>query len=278
MRRLLLIPGFLILLSLQSCALTLLNWATPDNGYTLQPNIAYGEHPRQRLDVYSPTSDVTQQHTIVFFYGGSWDSGNKEHYRFVAQGLATQGYQVIIPDYRVYPEVKFPTFLEDAALAVRWVNDNTDQPLVLMGHSAGAHIAAMLALDQQFLDNASVPQSRLAGWIGLSGPYDFLPFSSNRIRDIFSTANPIEASQPITFANHQSIPALLIHGESDNLVFIKNSKNLASTLRKQNTEVTEHYYPAIKHAATIGSFSVRLRKQSPAFSDTLKFLAALKTP
>lgn len=266
--------GIITLLSLQSCALTLLDLATPNKGYTLEADIAYGEHKRQRLDFYSPTADPKKQ-TIIFFYGGAWDSGNKDHYRFVAQAFAEQGYTVVIPDYRIYPDVKFPVFIEDAAASVKWASEQNDNALVLMGHSAGAHIAAMVALDKEFLGKVNIDENRLAAWVGLAGPYDFLPFTSERISDIFSTAKQPEDSQPIYFANHKSIPALLVHGEADKRVLSKNSKSLARVLRQTNTAVTEHYYPDASHSDVVGSISVRLRHQAPTFGDVLAFLSAL---
>ena len=273
-RFIVLVAATLILLSLQSCVFTVLDWATPTSGYTLQKNIAYGEHIRQRLDIYSPES-IKPKKTIVFFYGGAWDSGNKENYRFVAQAFASEGYRVVIPDYRLYPEIKFPTFLEDAGAAVKWVSEATQEPIVLMGHSAGAHIAAMLILNEKFLENTGVDQNRLQSWVGLSGPYDFLPFTSRTVKDIFSTAAKPEFSQPIYFADKKSIPALLIHGKDDKRVLPKNSINLAKALRDNNTEVKEIYYEGVGHAATVSGISVRLRHQSDAFSDILEYLSEI---
>ena len=271
----LLIAGIPILLSLQSCVFTVLDWATPNSGYQIETDIAYGKQPRQRLDIYTPTNPLPGAQTLVFFYGGAWDSGKKENYRFVAQAFAQQGYQVVIPDYRLYPEVSFPGFLEDAAKAVNWIGENIDRSIVLMGHSAGAHIAAMLVLDKQYLAATEFDRTQLAAWIGLSGPYDFLPFSSRRVSNIFKTASKPELTQPIYFANQKSIPALLIHGEADTRVLPKNSKNLASALKANNTAITEVYYPDTQHAATVAGISVRLRGQSTSFTDILAFLSSL---
>ena len=268
----LLLIGAIVLLSLQSCAFTLLDWATPSSGYTVQKNIAYGDHKRQKLDVYSPTKPKANAPTLVFFYGGAWDSGSKDDYRFVAQAFAEQGYPVIIPDYRLYPEIKFPDFLDDAAQSVKWSSDNTQSPIVIMGHSAGAHIAAMLVLDEQYLDRIDMDRERLKAWIGLSGPYDFLPFTSRKVKSIFSSADNTDQTQPIHFADKKSIPTLLIHGLNDKRVLPRNSKNLAKVLKANETAVREHYYEDTSHAMTVGSISVRFREQTPSFDDILKFL------
>jgi acetyl esterase/lipase len=124
----------------------LLNATVSRDGYTRQADIAYGPLPRQKLDLYRPVAPRADGKAVIFFYGGSWDSGSKADYLFVAQALASRGITTIIPDYRLYPEVRFPTFLEDAAQATRWAGDRVGLPkLFVMGHSAGAHIALMLA-------------------------------------------------------------------------------------------------------------------------------------
>src|SRR5450830_980541 len=135
-----------------------LNAIIPSDGYILEQGITYGALPRQKLDVYIPKNKaVTAKPVVVFFYGGSWDSGDRADYKFVAEALTSKGFVVVIPDYRVYPEVLFPDFLFDAAKAAKWVKDNAEKyggdhsKVFLAGHSAGAHIAAMLTLDQQYL-------------------------------------------------------------------------------------------------------------------------------
>jgi acetyl esterase/lipase len=127
---------------------------------------------------------------VIFLYGGSWDSGAKGDYLFVAQALASRGVTTIIPDYRLYPEVRFPAFVEDAARATRWASDRVGpSKLYVMGHSAGAHIASMLMATTPYLARAGVDRMALAGFIGLSGPYDFLPLKSAKLIDIFGGAD-----------------------------------------------------------------------------------------
>jgi acetyl esterase/lipase len=89
----------------------------------LTPSIAYAERSRHRLDICRPR-DAIAAPVIIFFYGGAWQSGYKELYRYVAKALARRGYVAVVPDYRIYPEVCYPDFLDDGALVVRWVKDN----------------------------------------------------------------------------------------------------------------------------------------------------------
>ncbi|MFT6791438.1 MAG: acetyl esterase/lipase [Cellvibrionaceae bacterium] len=263
----------LIPLILSGCKLDLLNLVTPRSGYSLEKNIEYGELDRQKLDIYRPTKVSDSPLTIVFFYGGAWQNGDKKQYRFVAQALADRGYQVIIPNYRVYPEVLFPGFMSDAAQALNWIIENINQPLVLMGHSAGAHIAALLALDETYLgDN----RSQLKGFIGLSGAYDFLPLKSETLQTIFDAAENLDVTQPINFVSSESPPALLIHGLDDKRVLPKNSRHLEAALQEQAVEAELVLYPEAGHGITVGAIAKLLQNRLPVLEKISDFLNALK--
>lgn len=265
----------LSLFSIQGCALQLLDWATPDTGYKVENDIAYGTYKRQRLDFYKPTAPNAQNITILFFYGGAWEEGSKDKYRFVAQALAEKGYQVVVADYRVYPDVLFPGFMSDAAQALAWTVKNIDQPIVLMGHSAGAHIAALLALDSQYTKKFNVDKKRIAGFVGLSGPYDFLPLKSERLKTIFNGADDIQDTQPINFVTPSAPPALLVHGLADTTVLPFNTENLAKELSNNGVSVTTRLYPDKTHAVTVGALSVPFRSQLPVLDDIQRFLSSL---
>ena len=207
-------------------------------------DIPYADGERRSLDVYRP-SDGRSAPVLVFFYGGSWQMGSKDIYVFLATTLASHGYVVVVPDYRVYPEVKFPAFLQDGAQAIRWVHDNAriyggdPSRIVVMGHSAGAYIAAMLALDPEWLGAVGLdPLRDVAGLIGVSGPYDFLPLKDETLKIIFGGDHRTE-TQPITYAEGRKPPALLITGTRDTTVSPRNSKNLATALLRGGNLATE---------------------------------------
>src|SRR5262245_39440853 len=173
----------------------LLNLWKPNGAWEEYRGLAYGEGPRQRLDVYKPRH-ATKAPILVFFYGGSWQRGSRDLYRFVGASLAAQGIVTVVPDYSIFPPARFPIFVEDAARAVRFARDNATQwgadpsRLVLMGHSAGAYIAAMLSFDAQWLRQVRLnSQTDLAGFIGLSGPYDFLPIKNHILRNNMTTCH-----------------------------------------------------------------------------------------
>ena len=159
--------------------------------------VAYAAGPRHAMDIYLPASGEGSPPVVVFFYGGSWRSGERAAYRFMGRSLAGCGAITVIPDYRVWPETGFPGFLEDAAASVAAARVAAGQyggdvsRLFLMGHSAGAYIAAMLALDPAYLAAAGVDQrTALAGLVGLSGPYDFLPLRDPVLEEIFAPVGP----------------------------------------------------------------------------------------
>jgi acetyl esterase/lipase len=252
----------------------LLNATVPRGGYTRETDIAYGPLPRQKLDLYVPETPRADGKAVIFFYGGSWDSGAKGDYLFVGQALAARGITTIIPDYRLYPEVRFPSFLEDAALATRWAGDRVGLPkLFVMGHSAGAHIASMLAAHTPYLVQAGVDRMKMAGVIGLSGPYDFLPLKSAKLIDIFGGADRPEI-EAITFARAPLPPALLIHGTADTTVYPRNSENLAAAWRRAGAPVELKLYADVGHIDVVAAFADLLHKRATTREDVLAYIDA----
>ena len=252
----------------------MLNATVPSQGYTLEPNIAYGPLPRQKLDVYRPTAPRADGKSVIFFYGGSWDSGSKDDYVFVGQALAARGITTIIADYRIYPEVRFPIFLEDATKAVRWAGDRVGvDKLFIMGHSAGGHIALMLATNTPYLASAGVDRMRMRGVIGISGPYDFLPLTSRKLINIFGGPNNPEM-EPITFTRAPLPPALLLQGMADTTVYPRNAEHLAAAWREAGAPVELKLYPEVGHIGIIVAFSDLLRERAPTLDDVTAYIAA----
>lgn len=249
-----------------------LNYYSDADGLRETRQVAYGTNPRQTIDFYEPAGEASA--TIVFIHGGSWYEGDPALYPFLGRRLAKLGYRVAIPGYRVAPEVIFPEFVEDVAAATIAVRDRVghDTPLFLMGHSAGAHLASLVVLDPRYLDAFDTSACAiLAGFIGLAGPYDFLPLSSQRYKDIFP--EPIRGeTQPIAYADRPTPPMLLAHGAADRVVHAEDSEILAKALTEAGNDITLRIYPDVNHVEIIGAISPLIEGWAPTTDDILAFL------
>ncbi len=247
-------------------------------GIKLTRSIAYAERSRHRLDVCRPAGAAAAP-VVVFFYGGAWRSGNKEFYRYVAKALARRGYVAVVPDYRIYPEARYPDFLEDGAQVVRWVKDNVARfdgdpnKIFLKGHSAGAHIAAMLAIDARWLRNVGLdPGCDIAGLIGIAGPYDYMPLRDETLKLIFGGADRPE-TQPILHVAPGAPPTLLMTGSRDRLVEPGNSTRLAARLVAAGNAATVKTYARVGHYLIVAAIAPVLRFLVPVLRDVDAFIA-----
>lgn len=273
---------FLAALALVGCApLDLLDAVVPTSGEERRLGLSYGEDPRQRLDVYLPGPAARPAAVIVFVHGGSWSDGSRSQYRFVGQDLAARGFVAVIPDYRLHPNGRWPRFVEDTAAALAWAVRHADEiggdprRVVLMGHSAGAYNAAMVALEPRWLAAHGMERNAIAGLVGLSGPYDFLPFADSVTRRIFGHVPDPQATQPVTVARAGAPPVLLIHGTDDDTVYPRNSIRLAERLRALRVPVELTLHPAVGHAGTVLAFSLLSRNDPPVPAELLRFVAGL---
>ena len=271
------------LLGLAACApLRTLNvLASASGGYTVAPDIAYGSLTAQKLDVYTPTSVAPPGGwpLVVFFYGGSWNSGARADYKFVGSALAARGVLVLVADYRLYPEVRYPEFLNDSAQALAWglteaarLGANPKRVFV-MGHSAGGYNAAMLALDPRWLAATGHAPTELAGWIGLAGPYDFFPTDNLEARPVFFHPNYPERAQPIEFPSANAPRSFLAAPVKDALVSpTRSTQSLAAKLDAAGVPVTLKMYEHASHTTLIGAFSPPLRWVAPVLDDVTAFI------
>lgn len=239
--------------------------------------IHYGTHPRHVLDVYPAASDGPSP-VIVFFYGGGWEEGERGDYRFVGSALAGRGLTTVIPDYRVFPEVRFPGFVEDAAAAIRWTVDHVAElggdprRITVMGHSAGAHIAALLAFDRQWLARVGLDAGQdVCALIGLAGPYDFLPLHSRKLKQIFGPDEGLAATQPINFVEAGAPPAFLATGKKDWTVDPGNTVRLTERMRRLGSEAEMKLYDRVDHRTLIGAFARPLQFLAPVLDDVAGF-------
>ncbi|KPN88869.1 alpha/beta hydrolase [Pseudomonas nunensis] len=280
-----LLVGGVLLAAISACSpLKMLNALTPDDSFNKTEGIAYGSDPRQKLDVYVPLHPAENAPVVVFFYGGSWNSGSRSDYSFVGEALASRGIVAVLADYRLYPQVRYPLFLEDGAKAVAWTHEHIRQfsgdpkRLYLMGHSSGAYNVAMLALDPQLLGAVGMSPGDLSGWIGLAGPYDFLPIQNPEVRPVFFWPHSPPQSQPINHVSHAAPPALLIASRDDEVVNpTRNTSGLASKLRAAGVPVQDRYYSRTGHATLVATLSRPMRGLAPVLDEVTSFIKATPT-
>jgi acetyl esterase/lipase len=262
-----------------SLSFLIANSATLAGRYDRSTDHSYGPEARQKLDVYSPEA-AQDRPVVVFFYGGSWTTGRRGLYRFVGAALAERGIVTVVPDYRLYPQVKFPLFVDDGALAVAWVQKHAHefggdpQRIVLMGHSAGGHEAAFLAYDRPLLEKAGAHPEWIVGLVGLSGPYALEP-NSQVLNTIF--ANPYTETdwQPVRFVTSQAPPTLLVHGTADDVVSIKHAEKLRDVLQANHVRVETQFYPGKGHVDTLAGMSVPARGRTPVLDQSVRFIESV---
>jgi acetyl esterase/lipase len=232
---------------------------------------SYGSAPLQGLDVFH-RSGCGERPIIVIFHGGGWVSGQKEEFHRFVEDFLEMGYVVATPNYRtaVAGVVEFPLPVQDAACAVAWIQDNAHayggdpRSIVAMGHSAGAHLAAMIAYDQQrdWLAGCTTRSTRLniRAFIGSSGVYDLNLVPENWVREQVQVllgaldGDPLwNEAEPINFVTSDDPSSLIISGDKD--LFVNrdvggaNSIALADELETVGVKVQRFFEPDWNHNA-----------------------------
>lgn len=267
-----------LLLSLMAAGCMRMEFAVANlgvNADAIRTRLFDAEHGLS-LDVHRPVRGDGRAPVVVFFYGGSWRNGTRQDYRFVGHSLAGAGILAIVPDYRKAPQARFPAFVEDGARAVAWARRHAAEyggdpsRIYVMGHSSGAHIAALLGTDARFLGEFGMRPRDLAGVIGLSGPYDFLPIVDPQIREAFGPESGWAASQPVNFVGGDEPPFLLLQGTADDLVRPRNAPRLAARLRHAGEPVELRMLDGVSHAGTLIGL---VRADSPVRGAVLDYVA-----
>ena len=263
---------FLLLVSvssLYSCSgVDLLNATVPDSGFKLVEDIDYGPDPRQKLDVYLPSQPADNSQVIVFVYGGAWRMGEKSDYKFIGQALSSAGHTVIVPDYRLYPEVVFPDFVTDIVLAVESLESASDSnaeiptidtsSIVLMGHSSGAHSVALISADPDYLADTGIAVKAL---IGLAGPYD-LPLELEEVAPVFASATDPDKTNPLKLATDKHPQTLLIHGTDDERVEPRHTQRYFDVLQSLDVESSMLMVEGASHASIVAVIAQPLQSTS----------------
>jgi acetyl esterase/lipase len=252
-----------------------------EGGTQVADALPFGKHG-QTLNVWR-NGGAKNAPVLIFYYGGGWVKGSADDYGWAARAYASKGFVVVLPDYRKVPQVRFPGFVQDAADAVKWTKDNIAKyggdpnRIAIAGHSAGAHSVAMLTLDPQWLAAAGAPGAVKAA-VGLSGPYDFYPFTGRAVAAMGRWPKPAE-TQPLTFARKDAPPMMLVTGTADTTVRPKNARNLFKALKAVGADVVEKEYPGLGHEDIAMALSLPFRGKATVLDDSAAFLMThLKEP
>jgi len=266
---------------LPSCsAVDALNATVPTGDLRITRDIAYRPGGRGGLDVYRPDTAATGLPLVVFLFGGSWQSGDKKEYPFVAGPLAREGLVVAVPNYRLYPEVQYPVFIQDCAEAVAFARAHAVEwgadpsHVFVIGHSAGGYNALMLATDAKYLAAVGMRPQELSGVVSLAGPADFLPIKEDDIQAVFGDSKTSPDTQPITHADGKNPPMLLLHGTEDGLVYPRNSTALDRKLRDAGGPVQLKLYQGIGHIGLVTSIAPLFQSRAPTLADIMAFIRA----
>ena len=278
----------IIMLSYSAYAnmVNLLNFSLSSAHYELQKNLRYGDEKRQQLDIYHPKKSISaaqgqDKPVIVFVYGGAWKQGRKKDYKFIAHAFTQAGYRVVIADYRLFPQVKFPAFIDDIADAIAYLERNAQallgdvsQGIVLMGHSAGAHTAATLVTDRHYLQQRQV-RLKIRALVALSGPYD-LQLDDPEVMPIFMPVSPAKIAKPARLVHANMPPVFLLHGRKDSRVKPFHTENFATALQQAGIKHSVQWYPDIAHIKIVSSIAATLRFINPTYQDIINFLDTLE--
>lgn len=267
-----------VLLLCTGCSpVQVMNTLIPDRGFVVSRDIAYGSLPRQKLDVYRPRGLRRSAPVAVFLYGGRWQSGSKADYRLLGQALTKRGIVLVVADYRLYPEVRFPAFVEDGARVVRWTRDNVARfggdtaRIFVVGHSAGGHTAALLALDERLLRDAGVPPGTVRGFVSLAGPVDTV-WTDADVQALMGPRQGWAATYPASHIDGVEPPLLLLHGAGDQTVNPSSSVRLAARIQQAGGCIRTRVYPKVGHVEIVVAFAAPWLGIAPVMSDVVEFI------
>lgn len=218
-------------------------------------NIKYGDDPRQCLDVYMPPGD--KKHSVIFFvHGGIWSTGERKEYRNIGHFFAKQGYVTVLADHRV--NVAHPTHIKDVAKAFAWTKSNIEQfqgnndKIYLFGHSSGAHLVALLAVNRKYIKDEGFDNSDIKGVVAVSGIYSLgINIVLAGFGDIFPKPEDRIDASPINFIDKNVPPFLIMYAENEIITFGSQSVSFYKALKNQKVEASIQYIKGQDHYTII---------------------------
>ncbi len=236
-----------------------LNYLTPKDSFEKEEHLAYGLKARQRLDLYRTKMPKKQRPLIVFVHGGSWQHGNKRDYLFVGESFAKEGYDVAVINYHLAPAHIFPTFIDDLALAIHYLNQNQEklhistENIILMGHSAGA-FNVMSVVYSAYSHNFRY-KDKIRAIVGMAGPYHFDYKGDPLAEHAFDQKVSYQQVMPYYFIEPNRIKHYLLMAEQDQLVGKENSFDLDKALREKGNHSHIAVIPKTGHITIVATLA-----------------------
>lgn len=252
-----------------------LNGITPSGSFDRDKNIAYGDSDRQTMDVYRASEPKAGSPLIVFVHGGGWTRGNKGMYKFVAEGFTKDGFDVVVPNYRIYPSSIYPEMIVDTGAAVNAAADMfPDRSIVLIGHSAGAYNVLMAAMAPEISKLSVCPQ--IAGIVSLAAPTGAYPMTDAPYTTIFPGRFKGDDA-PMGRTADRLPPVWLINGGEDTTVGPANATLLAERLEEGGLRASSTIYEDMNHIDPVRVLSRHFDGKSPLKADIVRFIDGLPT-
>lgn len=237
--------------------------------------VAYADGIEHRADIYRSAARGARP-VVVFLYGGGWRTGSKDEVAYVGAAFARRGFVAVIPDYRHVPAVGLSDILADNAAAVAWTIAHAaeyggdSRRVVVVGHSSGAWAAAMLGLDPTWLEQAGSSPAKLAGIVGLAGPYASAALMEPLDREVFVGSDP--TLQPINHASDRHPAMLLAAGAADLDVNPAGTLELDGAMRAFAGDETMKIYPGLGHGQIVHALSFPFSLRFPVADDVARFI------
>ncbi len=265
----------LLLLFAACTPVKFLNTITPSGSYKFAKDVAYMDGERQKLDIYQPKDPKPGTPVIIFVHGGSWDTGSKSIYKFVGEAFASQGYTTVIPNYRLYPDVVYPEFVNDTAAAIAYTAKRyPERGLIVIGHSAGAYNAMMVTVEPKYLQAQGVEVCQtIAGTVGLAGPYGAFPLKAERLLIIFPDRHTAEDA-PVNLIKGPTPPIFMAIGDKDTTVSELHSTELQKLIGARGGSADYKMYPGLNHTDVVKVLSRYFDDDSELKGDILSFIEA----
>jgi len=213
---------------------------------------------RHKLDLYVPTG-AKNYPVMIYIHGGAWKSGSKTLYIGLGRTFARHGIGVAVINYRLSPRVKHPGHIEDVAKAFAWVKANVAKHggdpnnITVMGHSAGAHLAALLALDPTYLKAEKLEPNAIRGVVAVSGVYQIEPGGELTLPAFGTDAAECRKAAPMTHVKEKHPPFLIAYAENDYATFDKMAIELHAALVKARVSASLMKVDARNHISVIVS-------------------------